>query len=169
MTNSLNGTLLLSKIISLRQQLCTVCLIKIALYPIFSRRDSEIQTVFSIKCIEFLMPEPQKPKLCFFSSPFLRGSAYYQGLLCHPYQHRTWYQIWHGNAERQQTTAKIVWVIFLSVRPKYTKAKRTIWRRDAQAHTLLISFPNFHIFSFSNRVEDLRTKSVCSKSPVKTN
>ena len=33
-----------------------------------------------------------------------------------------------------------------------------ISRQEEQAHTLLNAFPVFHIFNFSNRVEDLKDK-----------
>lgn len=71
MTNNLNGTPLLLKIISLRQHLWTVSIIMTALCTIFSVRDSEIRIVFSIGLIDFLIPEPQKAKLCFLFIVFV--------------------------------------------------------------------------------------------------
>lgn len=114
--------------------------------------------MFSTGFIEFVIPEPQEVKLCLV----LRGSVcvIFIVYLPSPCQHRTWYQIWHGTAKKQQAIVQIGCEWSFLVRPKYTytKAKRTNSRQDEQAHTLLNSVPVFHIFDFSNREEDLKDK-----------
>lgn len=157
MTNNLNGTPLLSKIISLRQHLCTVgftnCFISNIQCPRFGNSHCVLYRIYRI-----CDPGTSRSQtMSCLKRVCLRNIIVY---LPSPCQHRTWYQIWHGTAKKQQAIVQIGCEWSFLVRPKYTytKAKRTNSRQDEQAHTLLNSVPVFHIFDFSNREEDLKDK-----------
>ena len=94
MTNNLNGTpLLLKTYITFKITLYWDCFMLTIQCPRFG-----YSLCVLYRIIEFVIPEPQKAKLCFL----LRGSVCVVSLsTLPPCQHRTWYQIWHGKAKRQ--------------------------------------------------------------------